>query len=445
MALRFLTAGESHGPAITAILEGMPAGVPLTPAVINRQLKRRQLGYGRGRRMQIESDEAEILSGVRHGLTLGSPIALLIRNKDWEKWQAAMAITPLDEPGAGGQAGAGGAGGAGEPAGANGAGGSGVVSDSSGSGTAAAKDDWRLRPVTRPRPGHADLAGVLKYDFHDARNVLERASARETAMRVAVGAVARQLLAAFGIVIASHVIRLGPAVAPHDPDAPPPPPEAFANVDESPVRCLDPAASQAMVQAVDEAKSRGETLGGVFEVIAWGVPPGLGSHVQWDRKLDGRIAQALMSIQAIKGVEFGLGFAVAARPGSQAHDPIFYSDDRGIHRPSDRAGGVEGGMTNGEPLVVRVAMKPLATLYNPLPSIDIVTLAPSEGAIERSDVTAVPAAAVVGEAAVAFELARAMIEKFGGDSLTEMRCNFEAYAEALAARGMRGWRRPALI
>ncbi|HEY8416404.1 MAG TPA: chorismate synthase, partial [Limnochordales bacterium] len=310
MALRFLTAGESHGPAITAILEGMPAGVPLTPAVINRQLKRRQLGYGRGRRMQIESDEAEILTGVRHGLTLGSPIALLIRNKDWEKWQTAMAITPLEESGAGGQSGAGGGGGARGEASVGGAGraGGGPVGE-------AAKEDWRLRPVTRPRPGHADLAGLLKYDFHDARNVLERASARETAMRVAVGAIARQLLAAFGIVIASHVIRLGPAAAPHDPDAPPPPPEAFADVDASPVRCLDEAASRAMVQAVDEAKARGETLGGVFEIIAWGVPPGLGSHVQWDRKLDGRIAQALMSIQAIKGVEFGLGFAAAARPG----------------------------------------------------------------------------------------------------------------------------------
>ncbi|MFS8664374.1 MAG: chorismate synthase [Limnochordales bacterium] len=402
--MRFLTAGESHGPAITAILEGMPAGVPLTAEDINQQLQRRQLGYGRGRRMQIESDQAEILTGVRHGRTLGSPIALLIRNKDWAKWQAAMAVAPLP----------------------------GEMED----------DDWRLRPVTRPRPGHADLPGLLKYDFADARNVLERASARETAMRVAVGAVARRLLAEFGIVIASHVIRLGPAAAPHDPDAPPPPPEAFAGVDASPVRCLDEGASQAMVREVDEAKAQGETLGGVFEVIAWGVPPGLGSHVHWDRKLDGRIAQALMSIQAIKGVEFGLGFETGARPGSQAHDPILYSDQRGIHRPSNRAGGVEGGMTNGEPLVVRVAMKPLATLYNPLPSIDITTLAAAQGAIERSDVTAVPAAAVVGEAAVALELARAMIEKFGGDSLAEMQRNFEAYAAALARRGMRGWRRP---
>ena len=423
MSLRFFTAGESHGPAIMAILEGMPAGVPVTASVINQQLKRRQLGYGRGRRMQIEPDLVEVLAGVRHGRTLGSPIALLIRNRDWEKWQTAMAVEPPGAPLAG-------------------------TPDSTPAempGGAPGGDDWRLRPVTRPRPGHADLAGMLKYGFDDARNVLERASARETAMRVAVGAVVRQLLAAFGIVIASHVIRMGPVAAPHDPDAPPPPPEAFARVDESPVRCLDEAASRAMVQAVDEAKARGETLGGVFEVIAWGVPPGLGSHVQWDRKLDGRIAQSLMSIQAVKGVEFGLGFEAAARFGSQAHDPILYSDERGIYRPSARAGGVEGGMTNGEPLVVRAAMKPLATLYKPLPSIDMTRLEPAEGAIERSDVSAVPAAAVVAEAAVAFELARAMIEKFGGDSLDEMRRNFEAYAAALEARGMRGWRRPAQL
>ncbi len=431
MSLRFLTAGESHGPAVTAIVEGMPAGVPVTAAAINQQLKRRQLGYGRGRRMQIEPDQVEILTGVRHGLTLGSPIALLIRNKDWERWQAAMALEPL--------AGSPGSAAAGDPQ----AHGPGAAPATPGApGAADAKEDWRLRPVTRPRPGHADLAGMLKYGFDDARNVLERASARETAMRVAAGAVARQLLAAFGIEIASHVVRMGPVAAPRDPDAPPPAPEAFARVDESPVRCLDPEAGEAMVRAVDEAKARGETLGGVFEVIAWGVPPGLGSHVQWDRKLDGRLAQALMSIQAIKGVEFGLGFETGARFGSQAHDPILYDGERGIWRPSNRAGGVEGGMTNGEPLVVRAAMKPLATLYKPLPSIDMAALSPSEGAIERSDVSAVPAAAVVAEAVVAFELARAMMEKFGGDSLAEMRRNFTAYAEELARRGMRGWQRP---
>ncbi|MBO8141460.1 MAG: chorismate synthase, partial [Firmicutes bacterium] len=304
---------------------------------------------------------------------------------------------------------------------------------------ATAKNDWRQRPVTRPRPGHADLSGALKYDVEDARNILERASARETAMRVAVGAACRRLLAEFGIVICSHVVRLGPVAAPRDPDALPPEPGAFADVDESPVRCLDPEASAAMVRAIDQARERGETLGGIYEVIAWGVPPGLGSHVQWDRKLDGRIAQALMSIQATKGVEFGLGFETASRFGSRAHDPILYSEAAGIHRSTGRSGGVEGGMTTGQPLVVRVAMKPLATLYNPLPSIDLSTLEPVRASIERSDVTAVPAAAVVGEAAVAFELARAMLEKFGGDSLSEIRRNFEAYARRLAERGMHAW------
>lgn len=405
MALRFLTAGESHGPALTAIIEGMPAGVPLSIDEVNKFLRRRQLGYGRGRRMQIESDEAELLSGVRHGVTLGGPIAFLIRNNDWEKWQEAMSLTPLAKD--------------------------------------QQSDDWRLRAVTRPRPGHADLAGVLKYGFDDVRNVLERASARETAMRVAIGAAALQLLRPFGIEIASHVVRLGPVASPVDVDAPPPKLEAFAAVDESPLRCLDEETTQAMVDAVDDAKKKGETLGGVYEVIVWGLPPGLGSHVQWDRKLDARLAAALMSIQAMKGVEFGLGFETGARYGSAAHDAIFYDAQRGIYRQTARAGGIEGGMTNGEPLVVRCAMKPLATLYDPLPSVDIDTLETSKGAIERSDVTAVPAAAVVAEAVVAFEIAKAFIEKFGGDSLQEMRRNFEAYAAELEKRGMKQWRQRA--
>ncbi|MFS8581858.1 MAG: chorismate synthase [Limnochordales bacterium] len=406
MPLRFLTAGESHGPALTAILEGMPAGVKLSAAHLNQHLRRRQLGYGRGRRMQIESDEVEILSGVRHGRTLGGPVALMIRNNDWPRWQRAMAVEAPEDP---------------EEI------------------QAAAEKDWRLRPVTRPRPGHADWPGALKYNFTDARNVLERASARETAMRVAVGAAAAALLGEFGIRIGSHVVRLGPVAAPSDKDAPPPAPETLDRADQSPVRCLDPEASAAMVAAVDEAKAKGETLGGVFEVVAWGVPPGLGSHVQWDRKLDARLAAAVMSIQAVKAVEFGIGFEAGARFGSQAHDPILVDGEaarRRVYRPTNRAGGIEGGMSNGQPIVLRAAMKPLATLYDPLPSIDMETLEPAEGAIERSDVTAVPAAAVVAEAAVAFELARAMIEKFGGDSLAEMRRSYDAYVSELARRGV---------
>lgn len=408
LSLRYLTAGESHGPALTAILEGMPAGVPLSIADINGFLQRRQLGYGRGRRMQIESDEAELLSGVRHGRTLGGPISFLIRNNDWERWQRAMARErpTKDEDRVHPEA-----------------------------------DDWRLRPVTRPRPGHADLTGALKYDFDDARNVLERASARETAMRVAVGAAALQLLRPFGVHVASHVLRLGPVAAPFTADASPPPPEAFNGIDETPLRCLDPATNDAMVAAVDDAKKRGETFGGVYEIIVWGLPPGLGSHVHWDRKLDTRLAAALMSIQATKGVEVGLGFETGARYGSESHDALFYDETRGVHRQTARSGGIEGGMTTGDPIVVRSAMKPLATLYNPLPSVEMDTLEASKGAIERSDVTAVPAAAVVAEAVVAFEVARAFLDKFGGDSLTEIRRNFEGYTEALRERGVWNWRR----
>lgn len=403
MPLRYLTAGESHGPALTAIVEGLPAGVALSAAQINEHLRRRQLGYGRGRRMQIETDEVEILSGVRHGVSLGGPVTFMIRNKDWPRWERAMAVEAPDDPD---------------------------------EVRAAAEKDWRLRPVSRPRPGHADWPGALKYGFTDARNILERASARETAMRVAAGAAAAALLREFGIGIGSHVVRLGPAAAELDKDAPAPSPADLARVDESPVRCLDPAASAAMVSAVDEAKAKGETLGGVFEVIAWGVPPGLGSHVQWDRKLDARLAAAVMSIQAIKAVEFGIGFEAGARVGSRSHDAIHVDEEGRVYRPTNRAGGIEGGMSNGQPIVVRAAMKPLATLYDPMPSIDMLTREASKGAIERSDVTAVPAAAVVAEAVVAFELARAMIEKFGGDSLAEMRRNYDAYVADLAGRGV---------
>ena len=405
MPLRFLTAGESHGPALTAILEGMPAGVKLSAAHLNQHLRRRQLGYGRGRRMQIESDEVEILSGVRHGRTLGGPVALMIRNNDWPRWQRAMAVEAPEDP---------------EEI------------------QAAAEKDWRLRPVTRPRPGHADWPGALKYNFTDARNVLERASARETAMRVAVGAAAAALLGEFGIRIGSHVVRLGPVAAPSDKDAPPPAPEALDRADQSPVRCLDPEASAAMVAAVDEAKAKGETLGGVFEVVAWGVPPGLGSHVQWDRKLDARLAAAVMSIQAVRPSNSASGLRPAPASARRPTTRFWWTARRpagGVpaHQPGRRH---RGGMSNGQPIVLRAAMKPLATLYDPLPSIDMETLEPAEGAIERSDVTAVPAAAVVAEAAVAFELARAMIEKFGGDSLAEMRRSYDAYVSELARRGV---------
>ena len=403
MPLRYLTAGESHGPALTAIVEGLPAGVALSAAQINEHLRRRQLGYGRGRRMQIETDEVEILSGVRHGVSLGGPVTFMIRNKDWPRWERAMAVEAPDDPD---------------------------------EVRAAAEKDWRLRPVSRPRPGHADWPGALKYGFTDARNILERASARETAMRVAAGAAAAALLREFGIGIGSHVVRLGPAAAELDKDAPAPSPADLARVDESPVRCLDPAASAAMVSAVDEAKAKGETLGGVFEVIAWGVPPGLGSHVQWDRKLDACSGRGGHEHSSHQGGGIRHRFRSRSPRGLRSHDAIHVDEEGRVYRPTNRAGGIEGGMSNGQPIVVRAAMKPLATLYDPMPSIDMLTREASKGAIERSDVTAVPAAAVVAEAVVAFELARAMIEKFGGDSLAEMRRNYDAYVADLAGRGV---------
>ncbi len=405
--IRFTTAGESHGKALVAILEGIPAGLPLLAAQVNHELRRRMSGYGRGARMQIEADTVEFLSGVRAGETMGSPIAMLIANRDWENWADVMAPEPDAEmvPPAG----------EGQPA-------------------AEAGGRGRRRQVKRPRPGHADLVGVLKYDRRDARDILERASARETAARVACGAVCRRLLEEFGVEIGSHVVELG-GIRSEIPDPLPTPLNQAADV--SPVRCLDPAASEAMVKAIDAAKQAGDTLGGVAEVVARGLPLGLGSHVSWDRKLDGRIAQAVMSIPAVKGVEIGLGFEAARRPGSQVHDEILAggrSQAGGFARRTNRAGGLEGGITTGEPLVVRVAMKPISTLLRPLATVDLATGATAKAQSERSDVTAVPAMGVIAEAMLALVLAGAMVEKFGGDSLAEMRANYSAYLERLSRR-----------
>ncbi|HEX6971391.1 MAG TPA: chorismate synthase [Limnochordia bacterium] len=398
--LRFLTAGESHGQSLVVVIEGMPAGLPLPAEVIDAQLARRQLGYGRGRRQQIERDRVRILSGVRYGETLGSPIALQIENRDWKNWEERMAVEP--------------------PAG-----------------------DRPSERVRCPRPGHADLAGALKYGHRDLRNVLERASARETAARVAVGGVARQLLARFGIELFAHVVALGPVEATL-PDLSWE--EIAARAEASAVRCADEEASERMMAAIDAARAEGDTLGGVFEVRVRGVPVGLGSHVHWDRKLDGRLAGALMSVQAIKGVEIGLGFTAARRRGSEVHDPIAYrpypqrspgvEDLRGPERPGfyhlrNNAGGIEGGITNGEEIVVRAAMKPISTLYRPLPSVDFESKEPAQASVERSDICALPAAAVVGEGVVAFEIARAFLEKFGGDSIAEVERNWLAYLESL--------------
>jgi len=388
---RYLTAGESHGPQLTAIIEGLPAGLSLTEEIINTDLARRQGGYGRGGRMQIEQDRVEILSGVRWGETLGSPITLVVRNRDWANWQEKMS-------------------------------------------PAACHRDDSIR-VTRPRPGHADLAGVQKYDRRDVRDILERSSARETAARVAVGAVAKAFLAEFGISLHGFVLEVG-GVRAERPDLP------FAELCRlaaaSEISTYDRAAEQEMKGLIDRAKVDGDTLGGVVEVIVVGAPVGLGSHVQGDRRLDGRLAGAVMGIQAIKGVEIGLGFGAARVPGSQIHDEIFYDSGRlergeptGFYRPSNNAGGIEGGISNGEEIVVRAAMKPIPTLYQPLRSVDIDSKEPFTASVERSDVCAVPAAAVVAEAAVAIEIAAAFREKFGGDSLAEIRRNFQGYLAAL--------------
>jgi len=385
--LRFLTAGESHGKALVAVLEGVPAGLPLTEEYIARDLRRRQGGYGRSKRQQLEQDHAELIGGVRHGLTLGGPIAMLIQNRVWDDWQEVMQVAPYE----------------GEP-----------------------------KKVTRLRPGHADLAGTMKYGFDDARNVLERASARETAARVAVGAVCRRFLEEFGVEVHSHTVSIGDIGA--EPDSN----QDWDAVEESQVRCADREASERMVRAIDAAREAGDTLGGVFEMVATGVPIGLGSHVMWDRKLDGQLAQAVMSIHAVKGVEIGGGFAVAGGPGSEAHDVILAPDKwdgRPWRRATNRAGGLEGGMTNGEPVVVRGALKPISTLSNPLPSVDLHTAEEIKAHYERSDVCTVPAAGVIGEAMVAIVLGRAMLEKFGGDSMTETKRNYEGYQKTIGPRG----------
>ncbi|HEU4452845.1 MAG TPA: chorismate synthase [Longimicrobium sp.] len=398
-AFRFTTAGESHGPALTTLVEGLPAGVPVRADDVDRELRRRQGGYGRGGRMRIESDRAEILSGVRHGETLGSPVTLLVRNRDWANWTEAMSPAPVETAG----------------------------------------DDAAMRRVFFPRPGHADLAGALKYDRTDARDILERASARETAARVAAGAMARMLLAELGITVGSHVVSIGGIVA----RAPDELPEALNEAsDPSPVRCLDPEAEGRMIDAIDAAKAAGDTLGGVVEVVARGVPVGLGAHVSWDRKLDGRLAGALMSIQAIKGVEIGMGFGAAMVPGSQVHDPIVLDGagalGGGFGRGTNHAGGLEGGITTGQPIVVRAAMKPISTLMQPLATVDLRTGETAEAVRERSDVCAVPAAGVVAEAMVAVVLADAVLEKFGGDSLGEVRRNLGGYLERIRERGLFG-------
>ncbi|HXO84573.1 MAG TPA: chorismate synthase [Gemmatimonadales bacterium] len=391
MTFRFTTAGESHGRGLVGILEGIPAGLPLSAADVDVELKRRMGGYGRGARMKIESDRIEWLSGVRAGETLGSPIAMLIWNRDWEHWQDVMAPEADATP---------------DPLG-------------------------RRRQVTRPRPGHADLAGSLKYDRTDARDILERASARETVARVACGAVCRKLLREFGIEIGSYVAELGGVIAKHHSPLPTPLNE---RADQSPVRCLDPDAEREMVARIDAAKAAGDTLGGIVEVVALGVPVGLGSHVSWDTKLDGRLAQALMSIPAVKGVELGLGFEAARRKGSEVHDEIM----PGFARATNRAGGTEGGMTTGEPLALRVAMKPISTLMSPLKTVDLKTGGPAQAQSERSDVTAVPAMGVIAEAMVAIVLTEALLEKFGGDALSETKRNYEGYIAQVRARTRKG-------
>jgi chorismate synthase len=378
--LRMITAGESHGPGLTCVLEGLPAGLELDRDAINRDMARRQLGHGRGGRMKIEHDTAEPTAGVRHGRTLGSPVALTVANRDYANWAERMSPWPVDAP---------------------------------------------LEEVHLPRPGHADLAGVTKYGFTDVRDVLERASARETAARVAGGAVCRAFLRVLGVEIVSHVRQIGAVRAPFYPE--PLELARFADVDASPVRCLDAEASRAMVEHIDAQRKANESLGGVFEVRAYSLVTGLGSHVSWEERLDGLLAGALCSIQAVKGVGLGDGFALAGQPGSLAHDEIFHSEQRGFYRETNHAGGLEGGMTNGEPLIVSAAMKPLPTLTKPLRSVDIATLEPGQALRERTDSCTVPAAGVVGEAMVAFVLANAYRRKFGGDHIDDVRAAVAAY------------------
>jgi chorismate synthase len=385
--LRFTTAGESHGPGLVAIVEGLPAGLELDRERLDADMARRQLGHGRGGRMKIERDSVEIRSGIRHGRTLGSPIAVLVANRDYPNWEERMNPWPVD----------------------------------------AEVEESHL-----PRPGHADLAGLHKYGFSDVRNVLERASARETAARVAAGALAKEFLRAVGVSVHSHVLRIASVEAPSRDDLTP---EDFADVDSSPVRCLDPDTGAAMVAEIDRLRKENESLGGVFEVRAFGLVPGLGSHVSWEERLDSRLAQAIVSIQAVKGVSVGEAWDVAALPGSESHDEIFYSDERGWHRRTNRAGGVEGGMTNGEALVVKGAIKPISTLTKPLRSVDTETKEPAQAMRERTDSTVVPAAGVVAEAMVALVLARCYREKFGGDHIDDVTAALRAYEERI------GWRR----
>src|SRR5215216_1421134 len=386
MSFRFVTAGESHGPGLTAIVEGLPAGLELSPEDIDRDLARRQLGHGRGGRMKIEKDRADVVAGVRHGRTLGSPVAMWVVNRDYQNWEERMNPWPVDAD---------------------------------------------VPEVHLPRPGHADLAGAWKFGFGDVRNVLERASARETAARVAGGALAKAFLRAVGVEVVSHVTQIGSVRAP-EPDGLAF--EDFGQVDASPVRCLDVEASAAMVEEINVLRKRNESLGGVFEVRAFGLVPGLGSHVSWEERLDGRIGLAMLSIQAVKGCGIGDGFDLAGRPGSAAHDEIFYSDERGYYRETNRSGGVEGGMTTGEPALVRCAMKPLPTLTKPLRSVDISTHEPAGALRERTDSCTVPAAGVVGEAMLAIVLADAYRAKFGGDHIDDVRAALAAYEQRI------GWK-----
>jgi chorismate synthase len=386
--MRYLTAGESHGPQLTTILEGLPAGMPIEADDINNDLARRQKGYGRGRRMEIEKDTVQILSGVRHGQTLGSPVCLVVENNDWKHWTTIMGADPLTQ----------------------------------------IEEDQMKRKITRPRPGHADLNGAIKYGHRDMRNVLERSSARETTVRVAAGAVAKKLLSLLGVKLVSHVVEIGGVKAAVNQSLP------FDQLKEitenSPVRCADPAAAEKMMKAIDEAKENGDSIGGVVEVIATGMPVGVGSYVHYDRKLDAKIAAAIVSINAFKGVEFGIGFEAASRPGSEVHDEIIWDKETGYSRKTNRLGGFEGGMTTGMPIVVRGVMKPIPTLYKPLQSVDIETKETFSASIERSDSCAVPAAAVVAEAVVAWELAAALVEQFNSDNFPSLAEEIDRHRQA---------------
>ncbi|MCM3571664.1 chorismate synthase [Mesobacillus subterraneus] len=381
--MRYLTAGESHGPQLTTIIEGMPAGMPLVAEDINQELARRQKGYGRGRRMQIEKDQVQITSGIRHGYTLGSPIALVVENNDWKHWTGIMGQEPLDD----------------------------------------LSSDEVKRKISRPRPGHADLNGAIKYGHRDMRNVLERSSARETTVRVAAGAAAKKLLSLLGIELVAHVVEIGGVIAEK---------QDFVSLEQlkevteaSPVRCFDPEGGTKMMAAIDDAKQNGDSIGGVVEVIAEGMPAGVGSYVHYDRKLDGKLAAAIMSINAFKGVEIGIGFEAARRPGSQVHDEIAWEEGSGYYRKTNRLGGLEGGMTTGMPIVVRGVMKPIPTLYKPLMSVDIDSKEPFAASIERSDACAVPAAAVVAESVVAWELASAIVDQFYSDRFDTLKASIE--------------------